>query len=1069
MNKWLATLAALCASVVCAAANDEQPPALNAGEPLLLPFTEGETQRVTLSLPAGDWLLEASEDFVDVIIDVNPPAGSTQATLHGIDIGVSAISYLITHQQPTTYELVIAAQSTEARDATLTLSVSAADDLLANIHSATALRIDTTLSQFSRSASDAAYLATHEQAIAAAQQWETAGDLRRAGIDLYYAASLLYSLERAAEAHELTLQAAQMLATTDDTKWQGFARSLAGLTALRLRRFDAAQSLLAESEQLLASTYNGRSLNPAKTNQCFALMLQNQTAQAERCYRGLIPIAEQTGDYASLSTTWRNIARTYMARGDFSGAADILEKALNELDAHADLRLRASLHLRLGLMQDALGYTQQTINNYNTALDISRQIGDEREVARVLANLGEVYRKLGIPQRAITLLQESVDLRKDGLPEILTITKLKLAGAMLAASEFESAKTLFEQVQQLATTTRNQSILDIVTLGLAKIDHSQGKHNATIQRLRPLIESMQEDGRSPRILASVQVTCARALLAGGNWRESLKVAGDASDSFEAQNGHLERAEALSIMAWALWSMERRTEAQALAEQSVTLVDGLRNNIASADLRASYQTTIADATELLVHTHLELDDNPEQALYVAEQFRARTLIDVLSKSSDAQARQVPAELERERAQLRARINAAESRRIQGRPSPNISELAFKLDALDGQIAERDPRYRAANNSSALTLAQMQALLGDDDIVIQYYLGDRSSYRWLITSETVAWTQLPPAARLNELARTAHTGLAKRADTRKTAAGLGSILFGGLEAQIKASANVIVIADRGLHYVPFDVLRTAPDAQPLLAGKPLSYAPSLTTLALNRQTTRRASNAIAVLADPVFNESDQRTQSEVRADLTRASDIGKTLNRLPMSALEADAIATLAADYDVSMFTGFDANVDAMKTDAVSEASVLHIATHGFVDDEIPERNGLALSVRTADGRSRPGFFGLRDIYELRLNAELVVLSACDTALGRDMAGEGLLGLTRGFMLAGASRVLASLWPVEDRATAELMEHFYEALLIQKQAPPAALAYAKQQMQAQRRWRHPYFWSGFVLLGDWAPLQ
>jgi CHAT domain-containing protein len=146
-------------------------------------------------------------------------------------------------------------------------------------------------------------------------------------------------------------------------------------------------------------------------------------------------------------------------------------------------------------------------------------------------------------------------------------------------------------------------------------------------------------------------------------------------------------------------------------------------------------------------------------------------------------------------------------------------------------------------------------------------------------------------------------------------------------------------------------------------------------------------------------------------------------------------------------------------------VIHFATHGFLDSEAPELSGLVLSLLDGQGHPRDGFLRLRDVYNLDLSADLVVLSGCRTALGKDVRGEGLLGLTRGFLYAGASRVMASLWPVRDRATPELMRRFYHALLHDRLPPAAALRAAQLSLRREPRWRDPYSWAPFVVQGDW----
>ncbi len=147
-------------------------------------------------------------------------------------------------------------------------------------------------------------------------------------------------------------------------------------------------------------------------------------------------------------------------------------------------------------------------------------------------------------------------------------------------------------------------------------------------------------------------------------------------------------------------------------------------------------------------------------------------------------------------------------------------------------------------------------------------------------------------------------------------------------------------------------------------------------------------------------------------------------------------------------------------------IVHFATHSRIDTRLPALSGVLLSEVGADGAPRQGLLSLEDIYNLRLGADLVVLSGCETALGREVRGEGLVGLTRGFFQAGATRVVASLWPVQDRATAELMSHFYRAMLRDGQSPAAALREAQLALAHDRRWADPYYWAGFILLGDWT---
>jgi CHAT domain-containing protein len=195
-------------------------------------------------------------------------------------------------------------------------------------------------------------------------------------------------------------------------------------------------------------------------------------------------------------------------------------------------------------------------------------------------------------------------------------------------------------------------------------------------------------------------------------------------------------------------------------------------------------------------------------------------------------------------------------------------------------------------------------------------------------------------------------------------------------------------------------------------------------------------------------------------------GTRLPRLLASREEAEAIMSVAPPGAAFSATDFAASRATATSGELAQYRVVHFATHGLLNNEHPELSGVVLSLVDREGQAQDGFLRLHDIYNLRLPVDLVVLSACQTGLGKDVRGEGLLGLTRGFMYAGAAGVVASLWKVDDEATAELMRHFYAALFRRGLPPAAALRAAQLALRQQTRWRAPYYWAGFVIQGEYA---
>jgi len=319
-------------------------------------------------------------------------------------------------------------------------------------------------------------------------------------------------------------------------------------------------------------------------------------------------------------------------------------------------------------------------------------------------------------------------------------------------------------------------------------------------------------------------------------------------------------------------------------------------------------------------------------------------------------------------------------------------------------------------------------------------------------------------------------------------LSKILLGQIAEQIKGK-RICVVADGALQIIPFGALpapvTTGALVRPLSADHEIVNLPSASVLAVLRsqkKARRRPSRAVAILADPVFSSQDPRVRQPGRnkpqqlwASLipTRADDAWTprfydkpgNLPRLPGTKVEAEKILAVISNKENFLALGFGASREVATSSELSKYRTIHFATHGIFDSANPELAGLVLSLVTENGKAQNGFLSLEDIYNLRLSADLVVLSACGTGLGREVRGEGIHGLTRGFMYAGVPRVVASLWEVDDIAMANFMAFFYSAMERDGIRPAAALRQAQIQFMEDERWKSPYYWAAFQLYGDW----
>jgi CHAT domain-containing protein len=379
-------------------------------------------------------------------------------------------------------------------------------------------------------------------------------------------------------------------------------------------------------------------------------------------------------------------------------------------------------------------------------------------------------------------------------------------------------------------------------------------------------------------------------------------------------------------------------------------------------------------------------------------------------------------------------------------------------------------------------------------LEYALGEERSFLWAVTPTSLRAYTLPPRAEIEAVALRAYGFLTKSNQRQYTgsselaAAELSRMILGPVVAEL-GRKRLAVVSDGVLQYVPFGALPipeaagATPKRRPLIVDLEVVNLPSASVLATMRHEMserRRGTRTVAVFSDPVFNTEDPRVkqarnggektngdESKTESDLVRsAEETGLTsFERLIHTRKEAEAIIALAPRGQGFKALDFAASRATVMNAGLDQYRIVHFATHSLLNSRNPELSGIVLSLVDEAGSAQEGFVRAYEIYNLKLNADLVVLSACSTALGKEIKGEGLAGLTRGFMYAGTPRVIASLWNVRDEATAELMKRFYRNMLIGKSSPSAALREAQISMWREPRWAAPYYWAGFVLQGEW----
>ena len=460
---------------------------------------------------------------------------------------------------------------------------------------------------------------------------------------------------------------------------------------------------------------------------------------------------------------------------------------------------------------------------------------------------------------------------------------------------------------------------------------------------------------------------------------------------------------------------------------------------------------------------------------------------------------------------------------------LDKLQTEFDDIENQIRTASPKYAALTGGQPLTLAEVQQkVLDPRTALLEYSLGSEQSYLWVVTNTGTTLYKLPARSTIDKLATDFRAQLIPSKLQRRIVGidvvaeqqrGLGLATGPSPEdaapmiaasnalykVAIEPAASVIgdkrllVVADGALNYVPFEALATSAASADfsstpyLVKTNEIVYAPSASVIAaIRQQTVKPAGRAMLIVADPVFNSVDERARGAATANASAetrglglasaVTDVagqqaganvaapanmqGLPLARLAGTRVEAEQISKLAktAGGQADLWLDLNASEENVETRDVNKYRVIHIATHGLLDAERPQFTGLVLSL--IGNKNQDGFLRTDEVFNLRLGAPLVMLSACETGLGKEKRGEGVMGLTRAFLYAGSPTVGVSLWSVADKSTAELMTEFYKRLFSSDSASASAsLRDAQLAMINGKKYSAPFYWAPFVLVGDW----
>jgi CHAT domain-containing protein/Flp pilus assembly protein TadD len=773
-----------------------------------------------------------------------------------------------------------------------------------------------------------------------------------------------------------------------------------------------------------------------------------------------------------------NLAVLYQDQGRLQEAEQLYLKVLDKEEKH----FPRSTHLEntlndLGVLYDQQGDLARAEAYHRKALSVAEhQDPDSVDVADILADLAECMAEQENPAAAEIFQKRALSIREKanpgGLPSAYSLAGLgkiaRLRGDLIKAQEYYSQSlTIAENVDAPAHDRAK------FLIGFAAVFRQQRDFPKAEDLYRKALKIIE--GKDPE---SIDRTTTLGDLAGVLYHE----------------GRFD--EAAELYRQALNTLENRILRLGGAEE------------ARSRYRAEHVRYYQEYMRLLIE-----QAQPEVAFEVLEGSRARTLFEMLEQAQVDTERGADPDILERACKLRRLLNAKTEYRIRlvgGAGSDqqlalvdkDIEQLLLQYQQVEFQLRSSSPAYAALTQPQKLGVSEIQSLLDPNSLLLEYSLGEERSYVWAVTGKSLRAYVLPKRREIEVTAQRVYDLLTLKnriankegedgANTAERkyveAANKLSEMVIGPVAHLLTGKRLLIVSDGALQYIPFAALPMPGNRAglvPLIVKHEIINLPSASVLAeLRQQKIGRspAPMAVAVLADPIFDPTDERLKkfhlqksSSSRWDsnvIRSAKDLDMTrgakpyLSRLLYTRNEADAVMAVTPPGKGMLAVDFDASRALATSPALAKYRIVHFATHGIINDRHPELSGLVLSLVNKRGKPQDGFLKLQDIYSMRLPVDLVVLSGCETGLGEQISGEGLLSLTRGFMYAGATRVVASLWSVSDIATAALMADFYRAMERDGMRPAAALRAAQIQMWKQKQWSSPYFWAAFQIQGDW----
>jgi CHAT domain-containing protein/Tfp pilus assembly protein PilF len=867
-----------------------------------------------------------------------------------------------------------------------------------------------------------------EKALLLAQRTQNREGEARAFSSLGDAYGRAHSFEEALENFNRALSLWKIL---EDANWQGVTLYSMGLVHDLGGQRKEALTDLTKARALLHGTGNFQLESNVLVAQGNLQATNGEYREARESLEAALKLNESAKNPASRAAALLLLGKIHKDGGEFEEALLCFRQALDLYRSLGDKFSEIFAHQALGSVYFNLGESDQALEEYAQGLNIARLIKAVSQESRLLANTGYVYQaaKRDLPA-ALKYYKQDRELlegnptERDPSDLALALNYAGTANVLLgnAKEGLPSLLDAFALREQIGERARQTSTL--LEIGTAYRALGDPRHAE---------EYYQKALKLSRILGNTDL------------------------------------QAECLYRWAVLdrSQGKLTAALQRIEDSIAIVESVRSQVVNDKLRTSFLASKRTYYELLMDLLAKLEEGSPgeyraRALEASERARARSLLDLLAEANVRAG--IPPELQAKDVELRSRLSWLLSRLEKG-SSPGleaqVKQVQDGMEQLAVEVRKDYQRYAEVRYPTPLHAQQIQNLLDEQTALLHYFIGEERSYLFVVTRTSLELHQLSGSSELadsvTQLGRLIRNGGRRSLPAyRRAASALYSVLLGPAAPALQGKARLLIAPDGPLYLLPFETLlmedrgSSYADLPYLLRRFAVSYVPSASVLADLRKNrpAEKPRKSFLAFADPDYQATSSgalRGSSGARA--------GGGLAQLPESGREVKRIAGLFPPDESMLYLGREATKKNVEQNPLLQSTPrIHFALHGTANEARPELSGLELS----DGRLR-----VPEIFNLKMNADLLTLSACETALGKEMNGEGVIGLTRAFLYAGARTIVVSLWPVAERSTPDFMYNMYRNLASNK---AEALRRAKLAMISSREFSEPYYWAPFILSGD-----